>query len=327
MAPGLRWRGRGQGGNDRPRRAGRPRPPAPPPAARLPPAWPRRTTQPAGPRLQYPRPSRFSGHAGGQAGSADTPRPNVAAAPLSLSPRLARLPGAVARCAAAAAAPPTPPPVATGQPSPPPATLPTSRLLPPHALLSPPPATPAITASTRSAWPRRVACPASPRPSWCDKPRGAAPHLCARGREGPPPPRRFPHSPPPLPHPPLRPAISAATQIHCRWAMLGAAGVIAVEALGFGDWVSAQTAVPQTYCARRAPCVLRCCALARTLQRLTPPPRQSAWLCRGRARTKTRSAPCLRSRSPSPRLPASPTRTRRSGCTRAGRSTRWRVGD
>ena len=38
-----------------------------------------------------------------------------------------------------------------------------------------------------------------------------------------------------------------AELIHGRWAMLGAAGVIAVEALGFGDWVSAQTASPQTY--------------------------------------------------------------------------------
>lgn len=38
-----------------------------------------------------------------------------------------------------------------------------------------------------------------------------------------------------------------AELIHGRWAMLGAAGVIAVEALGYGDWVSAQTADPQTY--------------------------------------------------------------------------------
>ena len=35
--------------------------------------------------------------------------------------------------------------------------------------------------------------------------------------------------------------------------MLGAAGVIAVEALGFGDWVSAQTANPQTYFGQPVP--------------------------------------------------------------------------
>lgn len=27
--------------------------------------------------------------------------------------------------------------------------------------------------------------------------------------------------------------------IHCRWAMLGAAGVLGVEALGFGNWYDA----------------------------------------------------------------------------------------
>ena len=27
---------------------------------------------------------------------------------------------------------------------------------------------------------------------------------------------------------------------HCRWAMLGAAGALAVEVLGYGDWVSSQ---------------------------------------------------------------------------------------
>jgi light-harvesting complex I chlorophyll a/b binding protein 1 len=33
--------------------------------------------------------------------------------------------------------------------------------------------------------------------------------------------------------------------IHCRWAMLGVAGVLAVELLGQGDWVSAQARLAQ----------------------------------------------------------------------------------
>ena len=35
--------------------------------------------------------------------------------------------------------------------------------------------------------------------------------------------------------------------------MLGAAGIIGVEALGYGDWVSAQTADPQTYFGQTIP--------------------------------------------------------------------------
>lgn len=34
--------------------------------------------------------------------------------------------------------------------------------------------------------------------------------------------------------------------IHCRWAMLGVAGCLAVELLGQGDWVSAQSKFAQT---------------------------------------------------------------------------------
>merc|ERR550514_70401 len=35
--------------------------------------------------------------------------------------------------------------------------------------------------------------------------------------------------------------------IHCRWAMLGVAGSIAVEALGYGNWYDAPLAARQTY--------------------------------------------------------------------------------
>jgi light-harvesting complex I chlorophyll a/b binding protein 1 len=38
-----------------------------------------------------------------------------------------------------------------------------------------------------------------------------------------------------------------AELIHCRWAMLGAAGALSVEALGFGNWYDAALAAKQTY--------------------------------------------------------------------------------
>merc|ERR550514_590402 len=38
-----------------------------------------------------------------------------------------------------------------------------------------------------------------------------------------------------------------AELIHCRWAMLGVAGALAVEALGFGNWYDAPLAAKQTY--------------------------------------------------------------------------------
>merc|ERR1711985_95341 len=38
-----------------------------------------------------------------------------------------------------------------------------------------------------------------------------------------------------------------AELLHCRWAMLGVAGAIAVEALGFGNWYDAPLATKQTY--------------------------------------------------------------------------------
>merc|ERR1712072_138973 len=38
-----------------------------------------------------------------------------------------------------------------------------------------------------------------------------------------------------------------AELMHCRWAMLGVAGALAVEALGFGNWYDAPLATKQTY--------------------------------------------------------------------------------
>merc|ERR1719265_1379031 len=38
-----------------------------------------------------------------------------------------------------------------------------------------------------------------------------------------------------------------AELIHCRWAMLGVTGSLAVEALGFGNWYDAPLAAKQTY--------------------------------------------------------------------------------
>merc|ERR1712224_238108 len=38
-----------------------------------------------------------------------------------------------------------------------------------------------------------------------------------------------------------------AELIHCRWAMLGVAGALAVEALGYGNWYDAPLAAKQTY--------------------------------------------------------------------------------
>merc|ERR1712146_416844 len=38
-----------------------------------------------------------------------------------------------------------------------------------------------------------------------------------------------------------------AELIHCRWAMLGMAGALAVEVLGYGNWYDAPLAAKQTY--------------------------------------------------------------------------------
>merc|ERR1711977_262739 len=44
-----------------------------------------------------------------------------------------------------------------------------------------------------------------------------------------------------------------AELIHCRWAMLGVAGAIAVEALGFGNWYDVPLAAEQTYFGLKVP--------------------------------------------------------------------------
>merc|ERR1712118_345735 len=44
-----------------------------------------------------------------------------------------------------------------------------------------------------------------------------------------------------------------AELIHCRWAMLGVAGALAVEALGFGNWYDAPLAAEQTYFGVKVP--------------------------------------------------------------------------
>merc|ERR1719217_1754160 len=44
-----------------------------------------------------------------------------------------------------------------------------------------------------------------------------------------------------------------AELIHCRWAMLGVAGAIAVEALGFGNWYDVPLAAEQTYFGVKVP--------------------------------------------------------------------------
>merc|ERR1719169_183587 len=44
-----------------------------------------------------------------------------------------------------------------------------------------------------------------------------------------------------------------AELIHCRWAMLGVAGALAVEALGFGNWYDAPLAAKQTYFGVKVP--------------------------------------------------------------------------
>jgi len=44
-----------------------------------------------------------------------------------------------------------------------------------------------------------------------------------------------------------------AELIHCRWAMLGVAGALAVEALGIGNWYDAPLAAKQTYFGAEVP--------------------------------------------------------------------------
>lgn len=43
--------------------------------------------------------------------------------------------------------------------------------------------------------------------------------------------------------PALLQRFTEAELIHCRWAMLGAAGVLAVEVLGYGNWVDSQSTI------------------------------------------------------------------------------------
>merc|ERR1711977_523445 len=44
-----------------------------------------------------------------------------------------------------------------------------------------------------------------------------------------------------------------AELIHCRWAMLGVTGALAVEILGFGNWYDAPLASKQTYFGAEVP--------------------------------------------------------------------------
>lgn len=44
-----------------------------------------------------------------------------------------------------------------------------------------------------------------------------------------------------------------AELIHCRWAMLGFAGALGVELLGFGNWYDAPLAAEQTYFGAKIP--------------------------------------------------------------------------
>jgi hypothetical protein len=59
---------------------------------------------------------------------------------------------------------------------------------------------------------------------------------------------RPPRAAAPPPPAPLGHSFTEAELIHGRWAMLGAAGALAVEALGYGNWVDAElTGGPLTY--------------------------------------------------------------------------------
>jgi hypothetical protein len=81
----------------------------------------------------------------------------------------------------------------------------------------------------------------------------------------------------------LRRSFREAELIHGRWAMLGAAGALAVEALGYGGWLenagpNALAGEPLTYFGNKARAVPphRCCACARLPC--------CAWAAAGRAR-------------------------------------------